>query len=151
MCTRVADNLWAFMGKHFTTSPSLFIPLSLSLFLSLSLSLSLSLRLSLFLPLSPSLSLSLSLSISLSLSLSICISLALVRWRYLRCCDFDDFSPSFTIVHQLWCSNNAQLRPFFQILEPDRCWSAPSPVAFHLPSQSHQSVLHTVLPDDVAK
>ena len=30
-----------------------------------------------------------------------CKSLSLVRWRYLRCCDFDDFSPSFPIGRQL--------------------------------------------------
>ena len=137
------------MGSHFlplSLSFSLSPYLSLDLYLSpsLSLSLSRSISLSLFLSLSPP-------SLSLSISICISISLALVRWRYLRCCDFDDFSPSFTIVHQLWCSNNAQLRPFFPILEPGRCWSAPSPVAFPLPS--HQSVLHrpTVLPDDVAK
>ena len=29
------------------------------------------------------------------------MSLSLVRWRYLRCCDFDDFSPSFPIGRQL--------------------------------------------------
>ena len=77
------------------------------------------------------------------------LSLSLVRWRYLRCCDFDDFSPSFPIGRQLWCTSNVQLGPIFQILEPGRCWSAPSPLAFHL--SLHQSFLHTVLPDDVAK
>ena len=45
--------------------------------------------------------LSLSLPLSLSLSLSTSLSLSLVRWRYLRCCDFDDVSPSFPIGRQL--------------------------------------------------
>ena len=40
-------------------------------------------------------------SIFLSLSLSLSISLPLVMWRYLRCCDFYDFSPSFPIGRQL--------------------------------------------------
>ena len=57
-------------------------------------------------------------------------NLSLVRWRYLRYCDIDDFSPSFPIGHQLWCSSHVQLGPFFQILEPGRCRSAPSSLFF---------------------
>ena len=132
------------LSVSLSLSLSLSLPLSLSPTSIPSLSLSLSLPLSLPLPSHLSLSPSLSLPLSLSLfspSISLSLSLSLVRWRYLPCCAFDAFSPSFPIVRQLWCCSNVQLRPFFQILEPSRCWSGPSPLAFHL--SLHLSFLHT--------
>ena len=51
--------------------------------------------------LSISLSRSLSRSLSLYHSLSLSLSLSLVRWRYLRCCDFNECLPSFPIGRQL--------------------------------------------------
>ena len=40
------------------------------------------------------------LSVYMSFMISMSLSLSLVRWRYLRCCHFDDFSPSFPIGRQ---------------------------------------------------